>query len=142
MLLDEFGWRIAEMVDRLTRDRPDGSRLSVVEILNNAHERHDTEVLLIKLFDRVHNMRTLDTKDEYEKTEKSHETFDAFIVYAMSIENKYIEQVLYELCCKYLSITTISNANRELSYLPYLKSTDTHLFVSQVFQNATHQLES
>ena len=41
MILDSFGWRIAEMVDRLTRDRPDGSKLSVREILNNAYDKQD-----------------------------------------------------------------------------------------------------
>ena len=37
MILDGFGRRIEEMVDMLTRDRPDGSKLSVEEILNNAY---------------------------------------------------------------------------------------------------------
>ncbi len=45
MILDNFGWRIAEMVDRLTRDRPDGSKLSVEKILENAYEMGDKEVL-------------------------------------------------------------------------------------------------
>ena len=36
MILDNFSWRIAEMVDRLTRDRPDGTKLSIEQILNNA----------------------------------------------------------------------------------------------------------
>src|SRR5574343_1591086 len=38
MILDNFGWRITEIVDRLTRDRPDGAKLSVEKILNNAYE--------------------------------------------------------------------------------------------------------
>jgi (p)ppGpp synthase/HD superfamily hydrolase len=41
MILDEFGWRIAEIVDMLTRDRPDGTKLSVEEILNNAYAKGD-----------------------------------------------------------------------------------------------------
>ncbi len=59
MILDNFGCRITEMVDRLTRDRPDGSKLSVEEILNNAYDLKDKEVLLIKLFDRLHNIQTI-----------------------------------------------------------------------------------
>ncbi len=59
MIIDNFGWRIAEIVDRLTRDRPDGSKLTVEEILNNSYQEKDKEVLLIKLFDRLHNMQTL-----------------------------------------------------------------------------------
>ncbi|WHA06205.1 HD domain-containing protein [Candidatus Megaera polyxenophila] len=49
MILETFGQRISEMVDRLTRDRPDGSKLSIKEILSNAYEREDYEVLLISL---------------------------------------------------------------------------------------------
>jgi guanosine-3',5'-bis(diphosphate) 3'-pyrophosphohydrolase len=32
MIVDNFGFRIAEMTDALTRDRPDGTKLSVEEI--------------------------------------------------------------------------------------------------------------
>ena len=60
MILDEFGRRIEEMVDMLTRVRPDGTKLSVEQILNNAYAKDDKEVLLIKLIDRVHNMQTID----------------------------------------------------------------------------------
>ena len=34
MIQGTFGERIAEMVDRLTRDRPDGTKLTVEEVLN------------------------------------------------------------------------------------------------------------
>ena len=38
MIIDNFSWRIAEMVDRLTRDRPNGTKLSVEDILNVERE--------------------------------------------------------------------------------------------------------
>jgi len=59
IILDNFSWRIAEMVDRLTRDRPDGSKLSVEHIINNAYQKQDNEVLLIKFIDRFHNTQTI-----------------------------------------------------------------------------------
>ncbi|NDA90817.1 MAG: bifunctional (p)ppGpp synthetase/guanosine-3',5'-bis(diphosphate) 3'-pyrophosphohydrolase, partial [Alphaproteobacteria bacterium] len=55
MIQGTFGKRIAEMVDRLTRDRPDGTKLTVEEVLNNSYKVKEREVLLIKLFDRLHN---------------------------------------------------------------------------------------
>ena len=67
MIIDNFGWRITEMVDRLTRDRPDGTKLSVEKILENAYEMDDKEVLLIKLIDRLHNMVTLDSMSDNKK---------------------------------------------------------------------------
>ena len=62
MIQGTFGKRIAEMVDRLTRDRPDGTKLTVEQVINNAYHLKDKEVLLIKLFDRLHNMQTLGVK--------------------------------------------------------------------------------
>ncbi len=44
MILKSFGSRIAEMVDRLTRDRPDGTKLSVEDILNNSYQEKDTNI--------------------------------------------------------------------------------------------------
>jgi hypothetical protein len=46
MIHGSFGKRIAEMVDRLTRDRPDGTKLSVEVILNDSHLKKEREVLL------------------------------------------------------------------------------------------------
>ncbi len=69
MIQGTFGERIAEMVDRLTRDRPDGTKLSVEEILNNAYHLKDKEVLLIKLFDRLHNIQIIKSQSP-EKQEK------------------------------------------------------------------------
>jgi guanosine-3',5'-bis(diphosphate) 3'-pyrophosphohydrolase len=72
MIEDAFGSRIAKMVDRLTRDRPDGTKLSVEDILNNAYINNDQEVILIKLMDRVHNLRTVGfkSKEKIAKTVK------------------------------------------------------------------------
>ena len=83
MILDNFSWRIAEMVDRLTRDRPDGSKLSVEEILNNAYEKDDKEVLLIKQFDRIHNINTLGVKSSKKIQATIKETLEVFLVFTM-----------------------------------------------------------
>jgi (p)ppGpp synthase/HD superfamily hydrolase len=77
MILDNFGWRIAEMVDRLTRDRPDGSKISVEEILNNAYKIGDKEVLLIKVIDRLHNLSTLSCITKQNIKKQVNETYDA-----------------------------------------------------------------
>lgn len=143
MILDDFGWRITEMVDRLTRDRPDGSKLTVEEILTNAYFKQDDEVLLIKCADRLHNMLTLSAKNKDKQAKTSHETFDIFIVYAMYIENKHLYQSLYDLCSKYLYITKsndkLSQLDESYSYLSLTKNTHTHQLVSQVFRSAILQ---
>ena len=98
MIFDNFGQRIAEMVDRLTRDRPDGSKLSIEEILNNAYHLKDKEVLLIKLFDRLHNMQTIGVKILDKQIQESKETLKNFITLAMYLENITLEKTISYLC--------------------------------------------
>ena len=103
IILDEFGWRIAEIVDRLTRDRPDGTKLSVEEILNNAHAKGDKEVLLIKCIDRLHNMKTLDSIPDSKRRKTAFETASVII--------PFIEDINLEKTLNLLSIKIISPEN-------------------------------
>jgi (p)ppGpp synthase/HD superfamily hydrolase len=67
----EFNPRIAEIVDRLTRkiDPATGKKMSAGECLLKAYNLRDVEVVLIKGFDRLHNMKTIDSMSK-EKQEK------------------------------------------------------------------------
>jgi (p)ppGpp synthase/HD superfamily hydrolase len=98
MVIDNFSWRIAQMVDRLTRDRPDGTKLSVEEILENAYHLKDKEVLLIKFFDRLHNMQTISVKILDKQIQESKETLNNFITLAMYLENITLEKTISYLC--------------------------------------------
>ena len=98
MILDEFGWRITEMVDMLTRDRPDGSKLSVEEILNNAYEKDDKEVLLIKLIDRLHNMQTIGSMTVEKRKKIAVETIEEVFSISCILELKSTEEELAVLC--------------------------------------------
>ena len=103
MIVDGFSWRIAEMVDRLTRDRPDGSKLSVKEILNSSYQVKDNEVMLIKLFDRLHNIQTIGVKTP-EKTKKIvNETLTTFITLSIHLGLSEVEQELLNSCMYYTS---------------------------------------
>ena len=103
MILDNFGWRITEMVDMLTRDRPDGSKLSVEEVLNNAYQKQEEEVLLIKLFDRLHNLTTLDVMTSEKKKKIALETLSSFVLLALSLDLT-TEQLMTKLCFNYLQL--------------------------------------
>jgi (p)ppGpp synthase/HD superfamily hydrolase len=98
MICDDFGWRIAQMVDRLTRDRDDGSKLSVKEIINNAHKVGDKEVLLIKLIDRLHNIQTIECMGDKKIKEIINETVKSFLICAIHFENIELEQLLIKIC--------------------------------------------
>ena len=103
MIFDNFGQRIAEMVDRLTRDRPDGSKLSVEEILNNIYKVEDEEVLLIKLFDRFHNLTTLDAMTDEKKKKIALETLSNFLAIALSFDEQG-DQMIAKLCFCHLQL--------------------------------------
>ncbi len=101
MLVDHFGWRIAEMVDRVTRDRPDGTKLSVEEILNNAYAKKDKKVLLIKVMDRLHNMQTLGAMPEPKQKKIAEKTLN-FLILSIYMEDEDIKNKLMQLLSKYL----------------------------------------
>ena len=103
MIQSTFGSRIAEMVDRLTRNRPDGSKLSVEEILNNAYQKQDEEVLLIKLFDRLHNLTTLDAMTDEKKKKIALETLSSFLTIALSFD-EHGDQMIAKLCFNHLQL--------------------------------------
>lgn len=101
MILKSFGSRIAEMVDRLTRDRPDGSKLSIKELLNNAYELQDQEVVLIKLIDRLHNIRTIKSMSAQKIEKIVAETLTNFIASSIYLGLLEVEQQLTESCMYY-----------------------------------------
>ena len=121
MIFDNFSWRIAQMVDKLTRDRPDGSKLSVQEVINNAYYKKDNEVLLIKLFDRLHNVQTIGSMST-EKTKKiTDETLKKFITLSIYLGEKVsgileIENKLIELCYQNIPVKQLQVQNQEMVF--------------------------
>jgi (p)ppGpp synthase/HD superfamily hydrolase len=103
MILDNFSWRIAEMVDRLTRNRPDGRKISVEEVLNNVYQKQDQDVLVIKLINRLHNMQTIWAKSP-EKIEKTvNQTLSNFLSVTMHLGLLKIEKEMINRCLYYTS---------------------------------------
>ena len=102
MILETFGQRVAEMVNRLTRDRPDGTKLSVKEIIRMAYKNGDKEVLLIKIFDRLHNLQNIHflTADKQIKVAK--ETINTVLLAATNLEDINIEFIIGNIVNKIL----------------------------------------
>ena len=98
-----FGQRIAAMVDRLTRDRLDGTKLSIEEIINSAYQLKDRGVLLIKLFDRLHNIQTIGVKSPEKIHKIIEETISTFLVLAVYLNITDAEKEIIQLCSKYIN---------------------------------------
>ncbi len=121
MIIDNFSWRVDQIVDMLTRDRPDESKLSVQEVINNAYYKKDNEVLLIKLFDRLHNVQTIGSMST-EKTKKiTDETLKKFITLSIYLGEKVsgileIENKLIELCYQNIPVKQLQVQNQEMVF--------------------------
>jgi (p)ppGpp synthase/HD superfamily hydrolase len=135
MILDEFGRRIEEMVDRLTRDRPDGSKLSVEEILSNAYEKDDKEVLLIKVIDRLHNMQTISAKTPEKQKKTINDTLENILVFYEYLELPLIANYIVQICTKNKINLNIQNSMHNIFYFSFSKA---YSLLSPIDQNDEH----
>ena len=62
----------------------------------------DVRIVIIKLADRMHNMRTLDVKAEHKRRKKAYETMDIFVPLAYSLGQYEVKNELEDLSFKYL----------------------------------------
>jgi (p)ppGpp synthase/HD superfamily hydrolase len=132
MILDEFGWRIAEMVDMLTRDRPNGTKFSVEQILYNAHAKGDKEVLLIKCIDRLHNIQTLKVQSQEKINKTVKETLVNFTVLSEYLELPFMSKTISHICKKNQKELTIEE--RLLAQYKF-SFNDNYQPLSLIFQN-------
>ncbi len=91
------------MVDRLTRDRPDGSKWSIEKVLNNAYNKGDKEVLLIKVIDRLHNILNMQNISVNKQISIAQETLNTLLpicTYLEDINTEFmIGSVINKILC-------------------------------------------
>ncbi len=69
---------------------------------NKQAGNNSDEVVLIKLAERLHNMRTIQFLKEDERKQKAVETVELFLPMARQIENQRLVDELNDLSVKYL----------------------------------------
>ena len=90
-------------------------------VINNAYYKKDNEVLLIKLFDRLHNVQTIGSMST-EKTKKiTDETLKKFITLSIYLGEKVsgileIENKLIELCYQNIPVKQLQVQNQEMVF--------------------------
>ena len=72
-----------------------------VQKIGHDLEEASDEVVLIKLAERLHNMRTIEFIDEYKKQQKAKETIEQFIPLARRLCNEKLIDELNDLGMKY-----------------------------------------
>ncbi len=108
-ILQEFGENIANQVMDLTRIKDNGIKISSAEMVEMLYKEKKHDVLLIKLFDRLHNMQTLGVKFPEKIRKIVNETLKKFITLGIYFEDQVygvlnISNKIAELCHHYSPI--------------------------------------
>ncbi len=103
----DFNQNIASLVDGVTKlakmnfsTKQDQNVANTRKILTGITE--DVRIIIIKLADRLHNMRTLQFKSEFKQKENALETMEIFVPLAYYIGAYRIKSELEDLSLKYL----------------------------------------
>ncbi|HJD56473.1 MAG TPA: HD domain-containing protein [Rickettsia endosymbiont of Pyrocoelia pectoralis] len=123
-----FGKNIADQVESLTRIKPHG-KISSGELLNSLIQEQKYDMALIKVFDRLHNLQTINAKS-FEKALKTvRETVESFLLIAAYLEIRTIEQQLLNVCINFINQNfpskqgeTIQKINLPSSILDFSKN--------------------
>ncbi len=106
-LAREFNTDIANLVDGVTKisklnfsSKQDRSLANTRKIIAGLTE--DVRIIIVKLADRLHNMRTLQYKTEFKQKENALETMEIFVPLAYYIGAYRIKSELEDLSLKYL----------------------------------------
>ncbi len=110
MILNNFGWRTAEIVNRLTRDRLDGSKWSVEENLDLLYRVDDKDAMTIKVCDRIHNLQTIEHMSDKKRKEIVKESLLHIYVPSLYLGIKDLENEILKI---YKKINNTENINTQ-----------------------------
>ena len=103
----DFNQNIANLVDGVTKlakmnfsSKQDQNYANTRKIITSITE--DVRIIIIKLADRLHNMRTLEFKSEFKQKENALETMEIFVPLAYYIGAYRIKSELEDLSLQYL----------------------------------------
>ncbi len=94
-----FGSIIASQVEDLTRIKID-RKISSAEMITSLYLEKKHDLLLVKIFDRLHNMRTIGSKSPEDIKRIAEETVVIFIILALYLGNNVVAEELQQLCVK------------------------------------------
>ena len=128
-----FGEEVAKIVDSLTKiQRMKLSKMTAEDFEAEDHRKiflgmaKDVRVIIVKLADRLHNMRTMDSLPPDRQIALSKETLDVFTPIAHRLGIYTVQSELEDLCLKYLEPEKYNEILR---------------LVNQGFENRKHSLE-
>ena len=129
----EFGSDIALLIDGLTK-------ISKIAFTNREEQQaeslrkmliamsNDIRVIIIKLADRLHNMRTIDCMHEQKRRDKARENMEVYAPIAHRLGMKAIKEELEDLSLRYLDPVGYEEIENEL----LLTANDREAFISDL----------
>ncbi len=97
----QFGESVSVNVEGLTRNK-DNFKISAAEVLDHLISQQHYDLALIKIFDRIHNLKTILVKPQEKAQKTITETIKSFVTFTMYDEDRFLENELKELCYNYL----------------------------------------
>ncbi len=129
-IIENFGEEVCMLVEGVTKirgvvfsSREEGSLENQGKILNGMAE--DIRIILIKLADRLHNMRTLEYKSEDRQKAIAQETLDFYVPIAYYLGSYRIKNELEDLCFRYIDHEKFYQLKKELE--DYLESSQSYV---------------
>ena len=143
MLVEDFGEEVALLVDGVTKLgtlKFDSKEVAQAETLRKMFlaMSKDIRVLIIKLADRLHNMRTLGYMRPEKIIEKSRETLDIYAPLASRLGIFTIKFELEDIALKYLHPNEYEELQKDITE----KKTQRELFINEVMQEIREALEA
>ena len=96
---------IARQVMDLTRIKEDRKKISAAEMVEILYREKKYDVAFIKIFDRIHNLQTLQVKSPEKAKKIIEETITHVVALSMQLQIPVIKQQIIELCYYHLGIT-------------------------------------
>ncbi len=141
---EEFGEEVALLVDGVTKLGQLSYSKDKLEVqAENLRKMFlamakDIRVILIKLADRLHNMRTLEFMRPEKQQEKARETLDIYAPIAQRLGISKIKTELDDLALSYLKPEVFQNLVKELNE----RKTQRNEFVEQIVQEVANHMKN
>ena len=137
-----FGQEIAELIDGVTKlgkipysSREEQQAENIRKMLIAMAK--DIRVIIIKLADRLHNMRTIECMKEQHRRDKALEVMEVYAPIAHRLGIRAIKEELEDLAIRYLDPVGYAEIERQLEK----KSKDRVHFVAEIKQSLYDRLE-
>jgi (p)ppGpp synthase/HD superfamily hydrolase len=99
-IAEVFGAKVAEQVYDLTRIKEDGVKISSAQMVEELWLAKKYDVLLIKLFDRIHNIRTVQIKSKEKVDKIILESLRYFLLLPSYLGVSGVEEEILSRCLK------------------------------------------